>query len=131
MLNIDETVAAYRFPFLLAGNSIIFKSSSDYYKHFYNDLEEGLHHFHFTDSTLLEQIKWARTQDHNKAIFSLLYNSSPSEINSSQKKRLYFSYEQLSCNHSKLAISIAAFHNIKSSLINLKLFYSVLLAVVE
>ncbi|EJW86154.1 KDEL domain-containing protein-containing protein 2 [Wuchereria bancrofti] len=68
ILSIDGTVAAYRFPFLLAGDSIVFKSFSDYYEHFYADLEEGLHYFHFSDSTLIEQIKWARTQDHNKTL---------------------------------------------------------------
>ncbi|VBB34190.1 unnamed protein product, partial [Acanthocheilonema viteae] len=68
ILNIDGTVAAYRFPFLLAGDSVVFKSFSDYYEHFYIDLEEGLHYFHFNDSTLIEQIKWARTQDHNKTL---------------------------------------------------------------
>ncbi|KAM3721303.1 Protein O-glucosyltransferase [Dirofilaria immitis] len=68
ILNIDGTVAAYRFPFLLAGDSVIFKSFSNYYEHFYADLEEGLHYFHFTDSTLIEQIKHARTQNHNKTL---------------------------------------------------------------
>ncbi|OZC12709.1 hypothetical protein X798_00341 [Onchocerca flexuosa] len=68
VLNIDGTVAAYRFPFLLAGDSIVFKSFSDYYEHFYADLEEGLHYFHFNDSTLIEQIKQARTQNHNKTL---------------------------------------------------------------
>ncbi|KAM3721298.1 Protein O-glucosyltransferase [Dirofilaria immitis] len=30
--------------------------------------KEGLHYFHFTDSTLIEQIKHARTQNHNKTL---------------------------------------------------------------
>lgn len=72
ILSIDGTVAAYRFPFLLAGDSIVFKSFSDYYEHFYADLEEGLHYFHFSDSTLIEQIKWARTQDYNKVTLFIM-----------------------------------------------------------
>lgn len=72
ILSIDGTVAAYRFPFLLAGDSVIFKSFSNYYEHFYIDLKEGLHYFHFNDSTLIEQIKWARIHDHNKVTLSIM-----------------------------------------------------------
>ncbi|CAG9540338.1 unnamed protein product [Cercopithifilaria johnstoni] len=68
MESIDGTVAAYRFPFLLAGDSVVFKSFSDYYAVSYMDLKEGLHYFHFNNSTLIEQIKWARTEDHNKTL---------------------------------------------------------------
>ncbi|VDN01479.1 unnamed protein product [Thelazia callipaeda] len=68
VLSIDGTVAAYRLPFLLAGDSVIFKSKSLYYEHFYADLKEGLHYFEFNGSDLIERIKWARTQDYNETL---------------------------------------------------------------
>lgn len=42
-LNLDGTVAAYRFPYLLAGNSLVLKQESEYYEHFYNELEPWVH----------------------------------------------------------------------------------------
>ena len=42
-LSVDGTVAAYRFPFLLAGDSLVVKQQSDYYEHFYNELTPGQH----------------------------------------------------------------------------------------
>merc|ERR1719491_399255 len=42
-LNIDGTVAAYRLPYLLAGNSVVFKQDSEYYEHFYSALEPWVH----------------------------------------------------------------------------------------
>lgn len=43
-LNIDGTVAAYRFPFLLAGNSLVIKQKSQYYEFFYKQLQSGIHY---------------------------------------------------------------------------------------
>lgn len=43
-LNIDGTVAAYRFPFLLAGNSLVMKQESPYYEFFYKQLQSGVHY---------------------------------------------------------------------------------------
>lgn len=40
----DGTVAAYRFPYLLAGDSLVFKQESEYYEHFYNELEPWVHY---------------------------------------------------------------------------------------
>ena len=40
-VNIDGTVAAYRFPYLLLGNSLVFKQRSKYYEHFYHLLKDG------------------------------------------------------------------------------------------
>lgn len=42
-LNLDGTVAAYRFPFLLFGGSLILKQASNYYEHFYSTLANGSH----------------------------------------------------------------------------------------
>lgn len=43
-INLDGTVAAYRLPFLLAGNSLVIKQQSQYYEHFYHLLEPGKHY---------------------------------------------------------------------------------------
>ncbi|XP_055600451.1 protein O-glucosyltransferase 2-like [Uranotaenia lowii] len=42
-INIDGTVAAYRLPYLLGGSSVVFKTESKYYEHFYNKLHRGTH----------------------------------------------------------------------------------------
>lgn len=43
-MNIDGTVAAYRLPYLLAGNSIVLKQDSKYYEFFYNQLKPHVHY---------------------------------------------------------------------------------------
>lgn len=43
-MNIDGTVAAYRFPYLLVGDSLVFKQKSEYYEHFYNELTPWIHY---------------------------------------------------------------------------------------
>ncbi|VVC26787.1 Lipopolysaccharide-modifying protein [Cinara cedri] len=43
-INVDGTVAAYRFPYLLVGDSLVFKQESDYYEHFYNELIPWVHY---------------------------------------------------------------------------------------
>ena len=43
-LNIDGTVAAYRLPYLLAGNSLVLKQDSKYYEFFYNLLKPDVHY---------------------------------------------------------------------------------------
>ncbi|XP_066596302.1 protein O-glucosyltransferase 2-like isoform X2 [Prorops nasuta] len=64
-LNIDGTVAAYRFPYLLAGDSVVFKQDSPYYEHFYKSLKSGEHYISVKRdlSNLVEQIKWAKKHD--------------------------------------------------------------------
>ncbi|XP_066912321.1 protein O-glucosyltransferase 2-like [Clytia hemisphaerica] len=64
-LNIDGTVAAYRFPYLLAGDSVVFKQDSHYYEHFYHDLQSMVHYIPFKRdlSDLEEKIKWAKSHD--------------------------------------------------------------------
>lgn len=65
-MNIDGTVAAYRFPYLLAGNSVVVKQDSQYYEHFYSDLKPGVHYIPVKHdlSDLVDQLKWA--QDHDR-----------------------------------------------------------------
>ena len=39
----DGTVAAYRFPYLMAGDSVIFKQDSPYYEFFYKEVGNSLY----------------------------------------------------------------------------------------
>ncbi|XP_053311263.1 protein O-glucosyltransferase 2 [Spea bombifrons] len=62
---IDGTVAAYRAPYLFAGNSVILKQDSIYYEHFYNELQPWKHYVPFKKdlSDLLEKIQWVKDHD--------------------------------------------------------------------
>eukprot|EP00794_Sanderia_malayensis_P018950 gene18950-20856_t len=64
-LNIDGTVAAYRMPYLLAGDALVFKQDSGYYEHFYTDLKPWVHYIPFKRnlSDLEERLLWAKTHD--------------------------------------------------------------------
>ena len=64
-LNIDGTVAAYRLPYLLAGDSLVLKQHSEYYEHFYKRLLPWKHYIPINRdlSNLLDQIQWARDND--------------------------------------------------------------------
>lgn len=64
-LNIDGTVAAYRFPYLLAGNALVFKQDSSFYEYFYKKLKP-MHHYVPVNrdlSNLVEKIQWAKQND--------------------------------------------------------------------
>lgn len=64
-INIDGTVAAYRLPYLLAGDSVVLKQDSSYYEHFYNELQPWEHYIPIRADLgdLLEKIQWAREHD--------------------------------------------------------------------
>lgn len=64
-INIDGTVAAYRFPYLLAGNAVVFKQDSPFYEHFYKSLRPNEHYIPFRRNLtdLVDQIKWAIVND--------------------------------------------------------------------
>ncbi|KAB7496132.1 KDEL motif-containing protein 1, partial [Armadillidium nasatum] len=64
-ISIDGTVAAYRFPYLLAGSGVILKQDSGYYEHFYKELEPYVHYIPFKSdlSDLIEKIQWAKDHD--------------------------------------------------------------------
>lgn len=64
-INIDGTVAAYRLPYLLAGGSLVLKQDSDFYEHFYNDLQPMVHYVPFNRnlSNLVEKLQWAIHHD--------------------------------------------------------------------
>lgn len=58
-------MAAYRFPYLLAGDSLVLKQKSKYYEFFYNDLIPETHYVLVKRdlSDLVDKIKWAKTND--------------------------------------------------------------------
>lgn len=64
-VNVDGTVAAYRFPYLMLGDSLVLKQDSQYYEFFYGRLQPGVHYVPVRRnlSDLLEKIKWAREND--------------------------------------------------------------------
>ena len=64
-INVDGTVAAYRFPYLLGGDSLILKQDSNYYEHFYHQMKPFEHYVPFKRdlSDLLQQIQWAKGND--------------------------------------------------------------------
>ncbi|KAJ8681052.1 hypothetical protein QAD02_016839 [Eretmocerus hayati] len=64
-LNIDGTVAAYRFPFLMAGDSLVFKQNSKYYEHFYKGVEDGMQFISIKSdlSDLIQKVQWALDND--------------------------------------------------------------------
>lgn len=64
-LNIDGTVAAYRLPYLLVGDGLVFKQDSEYYEHFYHLLKPWVHYIPINHNLkdVMEKIKWARNND--------------------------------------------------------------------
>ncbi|KAM9376119.1 protein O-glucosyltransferase 3 [Pholidichthys leucotaenia] len=64
-VNVDGTVAAYRFPYLMLGNSLVLKQDSQYYEHFYTHLKAGVHYVPVKRnlSDLLDRIRWAKEND--------------------------------------------------------------------
>ena len=64
-ISLDGTVASYRFPYLLAGDGLIFKQKSSYYEHFYRDLIPNKHYIPIKKdlSDLIEKIQWAKDHD--------------------------------------------------------------------
>ncbi|RVE71419.1 hypothetical protein OJAV_G00051630 [Oryzias javanicus] len=64
-VNVDGTVAAYRFPYLMLGNSLVLKQDSQYYEHFYLHLKAGTHYVPVRRdlSDLLEKVQWAKDND--------------------------------------------------------------------
>lgn len=64
-VNVDGTVAAYRFPYLMLGNSLVLKQDSPYYEHFYTHLKAGVHYIPVRRnlSDLIDKINWAKNSD--------------------------------------------------------------------
>ncbi|XP_044933474.1 protein O-glucosyltransferase 3 isoform X2 [Mustela putorius furo] len=64
-VNVDGTVAAYRYPYLMLGDSLVLKQDSMYYEHFYMALTPWKHYVPIKRnlSDLLEKVKWAKEND--------------------------------------------------------------------
>ncbi|KAG8519031.1 Protein O-glucosyltransferase 3 [Galemys pyrenaicus] len=64
-VNVDGTVAAYRYPYLMLGDSLVLKQDSPYYEHFYLELKPWKHYVPVRRnlSDLLEKVKWAKEND--------------------------------------------------------------------
>ncbi|XP_003129882.1 KDEL motif-containing protein 2 isoform X9 [Sus scrofa] len=64
-VNVDGTVAAYRYPYLMLGDSLVLKQDSPYYEHFYMALKPWKHYVPIKRnlSDLLEKIEWAKEHD--------------------------------------------------------------------
>ena len=61
-VNVDGTVAAYRYPYLMLGDSLVLKQDSPYYEHFYMELKPWKHYIPIKRnlSDLLEKVEWAK-----------------------------------------------------------------------
>ncbi|OWR50618.1 hypothetical protein KGM_211132 [Danaus plexippus plexippus] len=57
-INVDGTVAAYRFPYLLAGGGLVFKQDSSYYEHFYSKLTQWEHYVPVKSD--LSDLEWSK-----------------------------------------------------------------------
>ncbi|KAM9768624.1 protein O-glucosyltransferase 3 isoform 1-T1 [Dama dama] len=64
-VNVDGTVAAYRYPYLMLGDSLVLKQDSPYYEHFYMALKPWKHYIPIKRnlSDLLEKVEWAKEND--------------------------------------------------------------------
>jgi hypothetical protein len=64
-ISLDGTVAAYRLPYLLSSDALVFKQDSRYYEHFYRDLKANQHFISVKKdlSDLIERIEWAQKND--------------------------------------------------------------------
>jgi hypothetical protein len=65
-INIDGTVAAYRLPYLLAGNSVVLKQDSPYYEHYYRELKPFEHFVPFDRDPkidIVERVEWLKAND--------------------------------------------------------------------
>lgn len=70
-MNIDGTVAAYRLPYLLAGDSLVLKQDSGYYEHFYADLKPDVHYVGIARdlSNLIDKLEWAMKNDQEVCLY--------------------------------------------------------------
>lgn len=65
-VNMDGTVAAYRLPYLLAGDSVVLKQDSPYYEHYYHKLNPFEHFIPFHRDPkldLVEKVTWLKEND--------------------------------------------------------------------
>ncbi|XP_014770860.1 protein O-glucosyltransferase 2 [Octopus bimaculoides] len=101
-LNIDGTVAAYRFPYLLAGSSVVLKQDSHYYEHFYNELTPYVHYIPVKRnlSNLLDQLRWAK--EHENEVKNIVENAQNYVLNRLLPKDIICYHAILINKYSKL-----------------------------
>ncbi|XP_069495138.1 protein O-glucosyltransferase 2 isoform X2 [Ambystoma mexicanum] len=104
-INIDGTVAAYRMPYLLAGNGVILKQESIFYEHFYNELQPWKHYIPFKRdlSDLLEKLKWAK--DHDEEARNIAKAGQEFARNNLMGDRIFCYYFKLFQEYSLLQVS--------------------------
>lgn len=97
----DGTVAAYRFPYLMLGSSLVLKQDSQYYEHFYMHLKAGAHYVPVKRnlSNLLEKIKWAKENDAEAQEIARAGQAAAREL--LQPSRLYCYYYKVLCTYSE------------------------------
>ncbi|XP_071957348.1 protein O-glucosyltransferase 2-like [Antedon mediterranea] len=100
-VNIDGTVAAYRLPYLLCGNSVVLKHDSIYYEHFYDELQPWVHYIPFNQnlSDLLDKIKWA--QEHDEEAEQIGQNAQAYVKKNLLSNQIYCYYYQALTEYSK------------------------------
>ncbi|XP_033124676.1 protein O-glucosyltransferase 2-like isoform X2 [Anneissia japonica] len=110
-VNIDGTVAAYRLPYLLGGNSVVLKHDSVYYEHFYQELQPWVHYIPFNQnlSDLLEKIQWA--QEHDKEAEQIAQNGQLYVKNNLLSNQIYCYYYQALTEYSKKFTSKPRIHD--------------------
>ncbi|KAI2798408.1 Protein O-glucosyltransferase 2 [Blomia tropicalis] len=108
-INIDGTVAAYRFPFLLAGNSLILKQESIYYEFFYHLLSEGEHYISVKEnlenlSTILNRLM--KSNDPNIELQSkrIIWNARKFVLQHLLPENIYCYYYNVLEQYSKLLL---------------------------
>ncbi|KAI4555560.1 hypothetical protein MJG53_019250 [Ovis ammon polii x Ovis aries] len=62
---VDGTMAAYRYPYLMLGDSLVLKQDSPYYEHFYMALKPWKHYIPIKRnlSDPVEKVEWAQEND--------------------------------------------------------------------
>ncbi|CAG2166227.1 unnamed protein product, partial [Oppiella nova] len=101
-MNIDGTVAAYRLPYLLAGNSLVFKQDSSYYEFFYNLLEPYVHYIpvHKELNDLMQSIDQVMQNPHKS--HQIIANSRQLVLNNLLPEHIYCYHFNLFRKYSKL-----------------------------
>lgn len=94
-VNVDGTVAAYRFPYLMLGSSLVLKQDSPYYEFFYSHLRAGTHYVPVKRdlSDLLEKIRWAKENDAEARTMARAAQTLAREL--LQPSRLYCYYQRV------------------------------------
>jgi hypothetical protein len=101
-MNIDGTVAAYRLPYLLAGNSLVLKQESKYYEFFYNQLKPNVHYIP-VDKELNNLIEMMNNlNENNEQIEQIINNSRLFALDNLLPEHIYCYHFNLFNKYAKL-----------------------------